>query len=129
MKEEKMARFRASLVLVLALASFGRAANARDTCVAQLNRLVDDWKSIAVPGSAASGAARPQASEHEHSASEVWYMRSQLRLALRLCNENKEHEALLRMDVVRAWLKLPEVQHPVDHRYMFDEERKPPTLK
>lgn len=127
MKGEKMVRLRASLVL--ALASFGSHANASDGCVVQLNKLVDDWNSIAVPGSSTAGPARPQAPDHEHSVSEVWYMRSQIRLALRLCNENKEHEALLRMDVVRAWLKLPEVQHPVDHRYMFDEEGKPPNLK
>jgi hypothetical protein len=30
-------------------------------------------------------------------------MRSQIRLALRLCDEGKTHEAMLRMDVVRAW--------------------------
>jgi len=49
-------------------------------------------------------------------------MRSQIRLALRLCNENKSHEAILRMDVVRAWLKLPEVQHPLGYRRTFDEK-------
>ncbi len=46
---------------------------------------------------------------------------NQLRLALRLCNENKSHQASLRMDVVRAWLELPELQHPADHRCSFDE--------
>lgn len=50
-------------------------------------------------------------------------MRSQIRLALRLCNEGKTHEATLRMDVVRAWLKLPEVEHPVDHRRSYEEKR------
>ncbi len=49
-------------------------------------------------------------------------MRSQIRLAFRLCNENESHEAMLRMDVVRAWLKLPEVQHPLGHRRTFDEK-------
>jgi hypothetical protein len=96
-------------------------AKADDACVAELNALVRDWTSIAVPGTATTGTG-PSA-EHEHDAREVWYMRSQIRLALRLCNDGKTHEAMLRMDVVRAWLKLPEVQHPVDHRRSYEEKR------
>lgn len=114
-------------LVVLAFASISGHAHASNACVLQLNKLVDDWNAIAVPGGSAAGQARPQSPDHEHSASEVWYMRSQLRLALRLCNEDKDHEAYLRMDVVRAWLKLPEVRHPVDHRYRFDAEPRPPN--
>jgi hypothetical protein len=38
-------------------------------------------------------------------------------LAAHLCKDGNEHEAMLRMDVVRAWLKLPEVEHPAAHGY------------
>ncbi len=112
-------------LVLLTFASIGGRANASDACVAQLNKLVDDWNAIAVPGG--SAAASPQVQDHGHSASEVWYMRSQLRLALRLCHGDNDHEAYLRMDVVRAWLKLPEIRHPVDHRYRLDAEPRAPN--
>jgi hypothetical protein len=112
---------------MLRFCAIGGHANASNACVLKLNELVDDWNAIAVPGGSAAGQVRPQSPDHEHSASEVWYMRSQLRLALRLCNEDNDHEAYLRMDVVRAWLKLPEVRHPVGHRYRFDAEPRPPN--
>lgn len=114
-----MIRFGAVLVITLAALSSG--AHANEICVDQLDKLVNDWKAIAVPGPHSQDTTRPADSEHEHNARDVWYMRSQLRLALRLCNENKDHEAMLRMDVVRAWLKLPEVKHPIDHRYTFEK--------
>lgn len=109
-------------IAMLVLAALHGQAMADDACVAELNQLVRAWTSIAVPGTATSPdqSSKP---EHEHEAREVWYMRSQIRLALRLCNEGKTHEAMLRMDVVRAWLKLPEVQHPADHRRSYEEKR------
>ena len=125
-----MLRFCALVVLalvVLAFASIGGRANASDACVLKLNSLVDDWNAIAVPGGSAASPSRTQSPDHEHSTSEIWYMRSQLRLALRLCHEGNDHEAYLRMDVVRAWLKLPEVRHPVDHRYRLDAEPRAPN--
>ena len=109
------------LMAIGLLARLCGEAKADDACVAQLNALVRDWTSIAVPG--ATGPDPSPTPEHEHEAREVWYMRSQIRLALRLCNEDKAHEAMLRMDVVRAWLKLPEVQHPADHRRSYEEKR------
>lgn len=120
-----MSRFCA--LLAFAFASIGGSANAADACVIQLNSLVDAWNAIAIPGGAAASPTQPQPPAHGHSASEVWYMRSQLRLALRLCREGNDHEAYLRMDVVRAWLKLPEVRHPVDHRYRLDAEPREPN--
>lgn len=101
-------------VSVIAGAGLSGPAQGADTCRSALDDLVSEWRSIAVPG-------KPDPSDHVHTAPEVWYMRSQLRLALRLCEEDKDHEALLRMDVVRAWLRLPEVRHPVDHRYRYDD--------
>ncbi|OFX03507.1 MAG: hypothetical protein A3D94_11495 [Alphaproteobacteria bacterium RIFCSPHIGHO2_12_FULL_66_14] len=113
---------RTSIISLMVFATLGGPAKADEACVAELNKLVHDWRSIAVPGVPAVGPNPSSKPAHYHDAGEVWYMRSQIRLALRLCNENKSHEAMLRMDVVRAWLKLPEVQHPTDHRRTFDEK-------
>ena len=111
------------VLMVIAVLAWLCEAKADDACVAELNALVRNWTSIAVPGTATTGTGPSSTSEHEHDAREVWYMRSQIRIALRLCNEDKTHEAMLRMDVVRAWLKLPEVQHPADHRRSYEEKR------
>jgi hypothetical protein len=40
-----------------------------------------------------------------------------MNLASHLCAHGKDHEAMLRMDVVRAMLKLPEIRHPAEHGY------------
>jgi len=112
-----------ALIAIVVLSTLHRHAIADDACTAALNQLVQDWTSIAVPGPTPTGPNQTSAPEHEHDAQEVWYMRSQIRLALRLCREGKAHEAMLRMDVVRAWLKLPEVEHPMDHRRSYEEKR------
>ena len=108
--------------LFIMLGALRSEANASEACVGRLNQLVDEWKSIAVPGDRGAQGEVPGASRarHEHTAREVEYMRSQIRLALQLCKENKEHEAMLRRDVVRAWLQLPDVRHPKDHRYSYE---------
>lgn len=114
----------AGLVAVWALTAIAAGvANAQpgaanDSCKKRLDDLVAQWRSIAVPGTPPENA---QSARHGHTALEVWYMRSQLRLAARSCEQGDEHEAMLRMDVVRAWLKLPEVSHPADHWYHYDE--------
>lgn len=113
---------RAPIILLMVFATLGGPAKADEACVAELNKLVHDWRAIAVPGGPAVGPDPSSKPAHDHDTGEIWYMRSQIRLAFRLCNENESHEAMLRMDVVRAWLKLPEVQHPLGHRRTFDEK-------
>ena len=107
------------LVAMIALAM--NSAEAEETCRASLEDLYKNWATIAVPGPRPESADSEQ-EKHPHSAPEIEYMRSQLRLAARRCDEGNDHEALLRMDVVRAWLRLPEVQHPSDHRYRRQSE-------
>jgi hypothetical protein len=46
-------------------------------------------------------------------------MRFHMAEATTLCKQGSGHEALLHLDIVRAFLKLPEIQHPTDHRYLF----------
>ncbi len=76
-------------------------AHALDRCMDRLNAFAEEWRSIAVPGPPPADVTR-STETHGYIAQEFWYMRSQLRLALRLCNERKEHEAMLHMDVVQA---------------------------
>jgi len=54
---------------------------------------------------------------HTHTGIDYNYMNTQMRLARQDCKAGKEHEAMLRMDVVRAVMKLPEVAHPASHNY------------
>jgi hypothetical protein len=46
-------------------------------------------------------------------------MRFHFAEAVTLCKQGQDHEALLHIDIVRAFLNLPEIQHPTDHRYLF----------
>jgi hypothetical protein len=48
-------------------------------------------------------------------------MRFHLSEAATLCKQGSDHEALLHLDVVRAFLKLPDIQHPTDHHYLFKQ--------
>lgn len=54
---------------------------------------------------------------HTHTGIDYTYMNTQMRRAHQDCKAGKEHEAMLRMDVVRAVMKLPEVEHPASHSY------------
>lgn len=118
-RRRKFARAVASIAVAAAAAvAIAQPGAAIDSCKKRLDDVVTEWRSIAVPGNPSANA---QATRHGHTALEVWYMRSQLRLAFRACEDGDEHEAMLRIDVVRAWLRLPEVSHPADHRYRYDE--------
>lgn len=90
-EQEQMGRV--SNVLVV-LAVFGGQARADDACVAELNKLARDWSSIAIPGTTAVEPNSSSTLEYNHDAREVQYMRCQFRLALRLCSEDKKHEAM-----------------------------------
>jgi hypothetical protein len=52
---------------------------------------------------------------HTHTGIEYNDMNAQMRRARQDCQAGKEHEAMLRMDVVRAIMRLPEVEHPTSH--------------
>ncbi len=54
---------------------------------------------------------------HTHTGVDYNYMNIQMRRAQQDCKAGKEHEAMLRMDAVRAVMKLPEVDHPASHNY------------
>lgn len=94
----------------------------QSSCSQQLKQLSDEWQGIKFSPEADLHQNRNYGwNSHAHSEAEIVFLEAQLQMAERLCTEGKEHDAMLRMDVARAILKLPEVSHPASHRY------KPPS--
>jgi len=81
-----------------------------ERCTTDVEMVGRDWQHLEYGASKGGAAAR---STHrigpDHTGPHVEYMRNQLRLALRQCQDGKTGEARLRLDMIRSWLKLPEV--------------------
>ena len=90
----------------------------QDTCQAAIEQTKSDWQAISLQPASKPGAMSQGTGGHRHVQAAVDSMRFHLASAVRLCNEGKDHEARLHLDVVRAFLNLPEVQHPTDHNYL-----------
>lgn len=87
------------------------------TCQQRLEEVQQDWKASPLPKS--NGREQGMFKrDHDHPAMAENFMRGQLNQATKLCKEGKDHEALLHIDVVRSWLKLPFEAHPESHGYM-----------
>ena len=96
-------------------------AFAQETCQQQLDQLTQQWNAIGLPTPSKPGQALVTGRyRHQHSGGEVTFMLNQLRSAGHQCKAGQEHESMLRMDVVRAYLNLPEVAHPASHHYRRD---------
>lgn len=106
-------------IIPLVLIVFASApALAQGTCQQQLDQLSQQWNAIGLPPPSKPGQALVTGKYgHQHTGGEVTFMRNQLQSAGHLCSSGQEHEAMLRMDLVRAYLNLPEVAHPPSHRY------------
>lgn len=88
------------------------------TCSQELSVVSGQWTAIGLASPEKPGQARVSGTGgHFHTGGEVNFMREQMSKAARLCKNGKEHEAMLRLDVVRSLLKLAEVQHPASHGY------------
>jgi hypothetical protein len=94
----------------------GGAAFAAQNCDEQLSDVSKAFRGVL--SSPSDQRIEGKGNGHRHVSAEVRYMRKQIGLAAQLCKEGNEHEAMLRMDVVRAWLRLPEVEHPPEHGYI-----------
>ncbi len=105
--------FAVAAVALLAIAA--TPASAAPACEAQVAEMQAAWK--AVPHPYSKLAEKKTRADHDHNAMSETYMNGQLRQAESLCKGGNDHEALLRLDVIRAWLKLPEIAHPVEHNY------------
>jgi hypothetical protein len=106
------------------IAAFGLPARAQDTCRAAIEKTKSDWQAISLQPASKPGAMSQGTGGHRHIQAAVDSMRFHLATAVTLCNEGKDHEARLHLDVVRAFLNLPEVQHPTDHNYLFPAKSK-----
>lgn len=97
--------------------------HAERACNSEIDKAVNDWHALRLePGSKPTSMAKGVGG-HEHVQSAVDSMRYHLAVAKELCNEGKDHDALLHVDVIRAFLRLPEIQHPSDHRYLFEDKK------
>lgn len=106
-------------LLGVALASGAARAQQRPAsqiCGAELDQFTREWNAIDLPTGSKPAARVTAPGGHSHIQGEVDMMMTHARRAADLCREGKDHEALLHMDLVRAWLKLPEVPHPAAHR-------------
>jgi hypothetical protein len=100
---------------VALLAVTATPASASPVCEAQVTEMQAAWKTVPHPYS--KMAERKTRGDHDHNAMAETYMYGQLRQAEAQCKGGNDHEALLRLDVVRVWLKLPEIAHPAEHNY------------
>ena len=109
-----------ALILAASMVAVGMAAaRAESVCKSEIEKTVNDWQAIHLePGSKPSTISRG-VYPHAHVQAAVDSMRTHLAIARRLCDEGKDHEALLHVDVIRAFLNLPEIRHPTDHRFLF----------
>ena len=88
-------------------------------CGAELVRFKAEWNAIGLPEGSKPATRVTAPGGHSHAQAEVDMMMGHAKRAAKLCQEGKDHEALLHMDLVRAWLKLPDIPHPLSHRYLL----------
>ncbi len=92
-------------------------------CRSEIEKTKSDWAALRLePGSKPSSLSKG-VGRHEHIQAAVTSMRVHLHEADRLCAEGEEHKALLHLNVIRAFLELPEIQHPTSHRYLYRGRR------
>ncbi|MGC1860997.1 MAG: hypothetical protein WA733_07700 [Methylocystis sp.] len=94
---------------------------ARASCSSEIEKTKSDWAALRLePGSKPTSLSKGVGG-HEHIQAAVMSMRYHLHQAESLCNEGKDHESLLHVNVIRAFLDLPEFQHPASHFYLYKE--------
>ena len=98
--------------LGLAVIAWSPALGVQDIerCVADVEEASRAWQHLEYGASKDGAAARStRRIGPDHTGPHVEYMRNQMRLALRQCQDGNTGEAQLRLDLIRSWLKLPEV--------------------
>ena len=97
-------------------------AHADNACDAEIQKTLTDWRDLHLVSTGKPMSPAKGMNGHSHISAEVDSMRFHMSQAKDLCKAGNDHEALLHLDVVRAFLKIPEIQHPVDHHYLLDEK-------
>lgn len=103
------------------------AAVTRGTAIAGCNSEIEktkaDWAALKLMPSK-PGAPSKGIRGHEHITAAVDSMRFHLAEAEDLCDAGNSHEALLHLNIIRAFLDLPEFQHPTSHFYLFKDRKR-----
>lgn len=111
------------LALILAATTPARAdtmaPGEMGVCKQRLAEVKAEWKASPIPVNAhrAAGWGSNGGKNHDHPGMVTNYMQRQLAAAEEACAKGEGHNALLRVDLVRAWLKLPFEEHPASHNY------------
>ncbi len=114
-----------SLFIAICLVTVtGTAAVAQGACNAAVEKTKGDWQALRLESGGKPSSMARGVEGHHHIQAAVDSMRFHLAAATALCKEGKDHESLLHLDVLRAFLQLPEFQHPADHLYLFDPKAK-----
>ena len=95
------------------------AAQAKIACNSEIGKTKSDWQAISLQPASKPDVISKGVNGHAHIQSAVDSMRFHLSEATAMCKQGNDHDALLHLDIVRAFLNLPEIQHPTDHRYLF----------
>ena len=115
-----------SLIAATCLIAFtGTAALAEGVCKAEIEKAKTEWGALHLD----TGGGKPSSivrgiKGHEHIQAAVTSMRIHLAAATDLCGQGHDHESLLHLGVLRAFLQLPEIQHPADHSVLYDPKAK-----
>jgi hypothetical protein len=115
------------ILAAAALAATIPAAHAEFACNSEIAKTVSDWQAIKLVPTPKPAAISKGVGTHAHVQAEVDSMRFHLGAAKSLCREGQDHESLLHLDVLRAFLALPEIRHPSDHRYIYWEYKGSPS--
>lgn len=102
----------------------GVPAWAQGACDGAVEKTRNDWQAIRLQPASKPGAMSQGVDGHKHNQAAVDSMRFHMSTAIELCKARKDHESMLHLDIVRAFLSLPEIQHPTDHRFLFDDKSK-----
>ncbi|GLI95166.1 hypothetical protein [Methylocystis echinoides] len=111
-------------ILIAAGVIAATVGTAAADCNAEIEKTKSDWAALKLePGSKPSSMEKGIGG-HEHITAAVTSMRVHLHEAIDLCKAGNEHEALLHVNVIRAFLDLPEFQHPKSHLYLYNGGKK-----
>lgn len=93
-------------------------------CRSEIEKTKNDWAALKLEPGSKPSSLETGVGGHEHITAAVTSMRIHLLKAEDLCNAGNDHESLLHVNVIRAFLDLPEFQHPASHYYLFKEKKK-----
>lgn len=115
-----MCKFAFVALMILASPGIARSAPA---CSAEIDKTQNDWQALRLEPVSKPGAISRGVGSHAHVQAAVTSMRYHLKKAQELCKSGNDHEALLHLDVLRAFLNVPEIQHPIDHHYLLQNTK------